>query len=233
MSATLWVSPRTYKNFCMVPVNEIQQGLASFSQRIAIIAVTSPDSGLYRHSTRDATGHLQEVSLHVDDLVLAVPFAGEEVSHAVGLESNGAVDEAVLVGAGVVPERIRVPERDVRRVLERPAAVGAGGLRHQPALRGQAAMDLLHRADRIAKVSPETVRPPERAGRDSNSSSRKCWRFDRPMDPRCERMNLDLSLNARCRNGTVTAFHPSVDDRRKSKNRKSLMLNDLRIKLPD
>ncbi len=132
MSATLWVSPRTYKNFCMVPVNEIQQGLASFSQRIAIIAVTSPDSGLYRHATRDATGHLQEVSLHVDDLVLAVPFAGEEVSHAVGLESNGAVDEAVLVGAGVVPERIRVPERDVRRVLERPAAVGAGGLRHQP-----------------------------------------------------------------------------------------------------
>jgi len=57
---------------------------------------------LDRHATRDATGHLQQVGLHVDDLVLAMPFAGEEVLQAVDLELDGAVNEPVLVGAGVV-----------------------------------------------------------------------------------------------------------------------------------
>ena len=82
-----------------------------------------------RHATRNATGDLQQVGLDVDDLVFSVPFAGEEVLQAIRLEPDGAVDEAVLVGAGVVPERVRVPERDVRRVLERAAAVGARRLR--------------------------------------------------------------------------------------------------------
>jgi hypothetical protein len=111
------------------------------------------------HRTRNPTGDLQQVRLHVDDLVLAVPFAGEEVFQAVGLEADGAVDKAVLVGEGVVPERVRVPERDVRRVLERATAVGAGRLRQQPALRGQATMEFLHRVDRIAEVFERVVRP--------------------------------------------------------------------------
>ena len=59
-------------------------------------------------SNRYATWHpprdLQQVGLHVDDLVFAVPFAAKDVLQAVGLETDGAVDEAVLVGAGVVPE---------------------------------------------------------------------------------------------------------------------------------
>ena len=63
-----------------------------------------------RHAARNATGDLQEVGLHVDDLELGAPFAGEEVPQAVGLGPDGAVDETVLVGAGVIPERIRVPE---------------------------------------------------------------------------------------------------------------------------
>ena len=54
------------------------------------------------HPARD----LQQVGLYVDDLVLAVPFAGEEVLQAVGLETDGAVDEPVLAGAAVVPERV-------------------------------------------------------------------------------------------------------------------------------
>ena len=83
----------------------------------------------YHNRTRQTPRDFQEVSLHVDDLVLPVPFAGEEVLQAIRLEPDGAVDEAVLVGSGVVPERVRVPERDVRRVLERAAAIGAGSLR--------------------------------------------------------------------------------------------------------
>ena len=111
-----------------------------------------------RHRTRHPPRDLQEAGLHVDDLVFAVSFAGEEALQAIGLEPDGTVDEAVLVGAGVVPERIRVPERDVRRVLERAAAVGAGRLREEPALRGQAAMDFLHRVDRIGEVFEDIVR---------------------------------------------------------------------------
>ena len=36
---------------------------------------------------------LQQIGLHVDDLVVAVPFAREEVLQAVGLEADKAVDE--------------------------------------------------------------------------------------------------------------------------------------------
>jgi len=74
-----------------------------------------------RHATRNATGDLQQVGLHVDDLVFSMPFAGEEVLQAVGLEADGAVDEAVLVGTGVVPERV-VCLPDVVRRLRRRAA---------------------------------------------------------------------------------------------------------------
>lgn len=87
------------------------------------------------------------------------PFAGEEVLQTIGLEPDGTVDEAVLVGAGVVPERIRVPERDMSWVLERAAAVGAGCLREKPALLGKAAMEFLHRVDRIAEMFEGIVRP--------------------------------------------------------------------------
>jgi uncharacterized cofD-like protein len=50
----------------------------------------------------------------------------EHSIQAIGLEPDGAVDEAVLVGPGSVPERVAVPEADVRRVLERATSIGAG-----------------------------------------------------------------------------------------------------------
>ncbi len=59
--------------------------------------------------------------------MLAVPFAREEVFQAICLEPDGAVDEAVLVGADVIPERLKAPEQDVRRVLERATAIGVWG----------------------------------------------------------------------------------------------------------
>ena len=65
---------------------------------------------------------------------------GPRLLPAVGLGLYGAVDEAVLVGADV-PEWDRVPERDLRRVLKCAVAVGTRGLREQPALRGQAAIE--------------------------------------------------------------------------------------------
>ena len=40
----------------------------------------------------------------------------------------------------------------MRRVLERAAAVGSGRLREEPVLQGQAAMEFLHRVDRIGEV---------------------------------------------------------------------------------
>jgi hypothetical protein len=80
-------------------------------------AIARPDCGKYRadpvprtmfplncHRARYPSCNLQQVGLHVDDLVLAVPFAGEEVLQAIGLEPDGAVDEAVLVGAGADDE---------------------------------------------------------------------------------------------------------------------------------
>lgn len=53
------------------------------------------------HAARHATGNLQKVGLYVDDLVLAVPFAREEVLQAIRVEPNEAVDETVLVCAGI------------------------------------------------------------------------------------------------------------------------------------
>jgi hypothetical protein len=70
-------------------------------------------SGLYRqrsnrHSAGHAPGDLQEVGLNVDDLVLAVPFCREEVLQAIRLEQDGAVDEAVLVGARSVTKSMHL-----------------------------------------------------------------------------------------------------------------------------
>ena len=61
-----------------------------------------------RHAPRHATSNLQQIGLHVDDLVLAVPCARKEVLEAVGLETDGAVDEAVLIGAGeaIIPQSL-------------------------------------------------------------------------------------------------------------------------------
>ena len=112
-----------------------------------------------RQATRHPSCDLQQVRFHVHDLVVAVPFAREEVFQAVGLEPDGAVDEAVLVGAGVVPERVGVPKAAMRRVLKRAAVVGTGSLPEQPAQRGQTAVDLAHRVDRIAEVFEGVVRP--------------------------------------------------------------------------
>ncbi len=110
-----------------------------------------------RHPTRCPPRDLQQVRLHENDLVVAVPFAGEEVRQAICLESNRAVDEPILVASGVIPERVRVPERDVSWVLERISAIGAGGLLEQPTLRGQAAVDFPHRVNRL---NPTIAFPP-------------------------------------------------------------------------
>lgn len=60
------------------------------------------------HRTRRPPRDLQQFGLHVDNLVVSVPFARKELLQAIGLEQDGAVDKAVLVGASVVPERVRV-----------------------------------------------------------------------------------------------------------------------------
>lgn len=57
-----------------------------------------------RHTTRYSPGHLQQISLHVDDLVLTVRFARDEVLQAIRLEPDGAVDEVVL-GSNRSPRR--------------------------------------------------------------------------------------------------------------------------------
>ena len=63
-----------------------------------------------RHAARHATGHLQQVGLHVDDLVLAVPSVREDVLQAVGVLPDRAVDQAVQVEAMVrSPIRYFVP----------------------------------------------------------------------------------------------------------------------------
>ena len=46
-----------------------------------------------RHAAWHATGHVQQIGLHVDDLVVAVPIARKEVLQAVGLEADRVVDE--------------------------------------------------------------------------------------------------------------------------------------------
>ncbi len=46
-------------------------------------------STLRPQSTRHDTGNFQQVGLHGDDPVLAVPVAGEEVLQAVRLETDG------------------------------------------------------------------------------------------------------------------------------------------------
>jgi hypothetical protein len=65
-------------------------------------------------SNRRPTGHLEQVGFHVDDRVLTVPFAGEGVPQAVGLEQDGAVDEPVLVGAGTTYTMIGVSSEGSR-----------------------------------------------------------------------------------------------------------------------
>ncbi len=84
--------------------------------------------------------------------MLLMPIAGVEVLDAVGFEQDGAVNEPGLFGAGVVPERVGVPEADVGGVLEGPSAVGAGGEGEEPAAGGKAAMGFLHGVDGIAEV---------------------------------------------------------------------------------
>lgn len=48
-----------------------------------------------RDATRYSSRDFQQVGFHVDDLVLAMPFAGEEGLQAVGMELDGAVHEAI------------------------------------------------------------------------------------------------------------------------------------------
>ena len=94
-----------------------------------------------RDTAWHAAGHLQQIGVDVDDLVLAVPFAGEEVLQAVGLKLIRVVDETVLVSPGVVSERVNVhchPAADfeeVRRDKDSPTSTSANG-RHDPGIYG-------------------------------------------------------------------------------------------------
>ena len=74
--------------------------------------------------------------------MLPVPFAGVEVLDPVRFEQDGVVDEPGLFVASVVPEGVRVPERDVRRVLERASAVGARCESQEPAAGDNGRWDL-------------------------------------------------------------------------------------------
>ena len=47
------------------------------------------------HPTRHPSRDLQEIGLHIDDLVVAVPFVREEVLQAIGLKLDETVEEAV------------------------------------------------------------------------------------------------------------------------------------------
>ena len=96
-----------------------------------------------RHATQHSALEFPQVGLHVDDLVLAVHFAQEEVLRAVGVNSEGSGHGAVLVGAGVVVRMISSSRTKGRRDLERSAAVCGWGVRVEPTLRGQAAMEFL------------------------------------------------------------------------------------------
>ena len=94
----------------------------------------------------------QQIGLHVHDLVFSMPVAGEEVLDAVGIEQYRAVYESGLFGAGVVPERVAVPEADVGRVLEGTSSVGAGGEGEEPAAGSEAAVCFLHGVDGALEV---------------------------------------------------------------------------------
>lgn len=79
-------------------------------------------------SDHNQTGHAsinsQQVRSHVDDLMLTMPWSWIEIVHTIGLESDRAINKAVLILPRVVPEGIAVPEGDVCRILERSATVG-------------------------------------------------------------------------------------------------------------
>lgn len=82
--------------------------------------VQAPLRRTFGRSSSRVRSELQQIRLHVGDLVLAVPFAQEEVVEAVGLEPAGAGDKPVLVSTGAVPER------DMCRGLGNAADSGAG-----------------------------------------------------------------------------------------------------------
>ena len=69
------------------------------------------------------------------------------------------MDEPGLFGAGVVPERVGVPEADVGRVLECASAVGAGGEGQEPAAGGEAAVGFLHGVGGATEVFESIVGP--------------------------------------------------------------------------
>jgi hypothetical protein len=117
-----------------------------------------------RHPAWHPCFDLLQIGLHLDDLVLAVPFARQEVLQAIGLEPDGTIDEAVLVAAGLVPEGVTVPDSDARRILERASVLAAVRLRQQAAQRSRAAMEFLHRSgadcrDVRGRRAPGTRRP--------------------------------------------------------------------------
>ena len=47
------------------------------------------------HRTRNPARDLHEIGLHIDDLVVAVPFVREEVLQAIGLKLDESVEESV------------------------------------------------------------------------------------------------------------------------------------------
>jgi hypothetical protein len=168
------------------------------------------------HRTRHPPRHLQQISLHIDDVVLSVPFAGEEVLPAIRLDPTGTVDKAVLVGAGVVPERVAVPGTDVRRVLKRAAAVGAGGLRQKPVLPGQkggapsrrtrhprsptpSIRPLAHHPDSPTRAAPPVRRRPTGQHLSAPARPPPDGQADREIPWDSSEFQLRLRRNLRCR----------------------------------
>ena len=126
-------------------------GLVSWSGRRLS---TLPSSGRVSLALTSSTP-LHRICLHINDLMLSVPIAREEVLELAGWPGmgwDGAVDELVLFLAGVVPERVGVSEEGGGGVLEGPAAVGAGVRGRIQPWGGEAAVGLLHGVDGIVEV---------------------------------------------------------------------------------
>lgn len=88
-----------------------------------------------RHPTRFPPGDVQPVGLHEEDLVVAVPFAREEVFRSIGFEPVGAFP--CILGDSF--DMARLPF----------AAVELGGVRHEP---GVGVEILIGAADQVPQV---------------------------------------------------------------------------------
>lgn len=64
---------------------------------------TNRGQDLNRHAGRDSPGHLQQIRLHVDDLVVSASFAREKVPNVIGLEPDWRRALSLEPPDGVMP----------------------------------------------------------------------------------------------------------------------------------